>query len=513
MTGRIKARTTGLFLCVSWMACSSSTPPIDTQPQDSTTDTGEEKGGIDPGWVIGEIEPCSTPNTWGYIDASEQLDDIQDYIAKDERGVIATWEEDGETWFFHTMSSGNLSRRRIGKDRSINISLEDMVRGFTASDLDQDGRVDLIAVGRSVSIIWSATDDVPESQELMQYDAIYDVIAEDIDSDGDIDLLLATNSDPGQASQDPLWILFNEGERTFSDPVIIEASTSKPGTTFDMTLFDENQDGHLDLYVCNDHGGTIHSNQLLLGDSKGGFVEATTLGIDIATDCMGASIADWDHSQSLDVIVTAIDRPHLLLSEAGSYYTASQTTLPAHIDEQMSWGSAGVDVDNDGLLDLLMATSDFSRQGHIPYPLWLFHQQNDGSFVEIGASLGLPTEAATRGLLSDDFNNDGVLDFYVSDFMRSPWLFLSEGCTDKNWLEVSAPHGSLLTVETEDKKWTHLVSNDPGYGASQNPIAHVGLGPENLLKKVTLVLPGGETVAIRDPLEARRRLRWVAPTE
>ncbi|MDP6945506.1 MAG: hypothetical protein QF464_15260, partial [Myxococcota bacterium] len=50
----------------------------------------------------------------------------------------------------------------------------------------------------------------------------------------------------------------------------------------------------------------------------------------------------------------------------------------------------------DGRIDIFAATSDFSEPDAIPFPVWMLAQQEDGSFEEVGAALGLPQEAGGR---------------------------------------------------------------------------------------------------------------------
>ena len=43
---------------------------------------------------------------------------------------------------------------------------------------------------------------------------------------------------------------------------------------------------------------------------------------------------------------------------------------------------------------------------------------------------------------------------------------MSQGCTQNNWIEIAAPHGSIVRVQTGGKEWTMLASEDPGFAVS-----------------------------------------------
>jgi hypothetical protein len=87
-------------------------------------------------------------------------------------------------------------------------------------------------------------------------------------------------------------------------------------------------------------------------------------------------------------------------------------------------------------------------------------------------------------------------------------VLLSDGCTAENWLEISAPSGTIATVFAGDARWVAIASRHQGFGSSQPPVAHIGLGSVDEIDAIRLQVPGfGEAWRI-ESTAARSRLSW-----
>jgi len=389
----------------------------------------------------------------------------------------------------------------------------------TAKDIDGDGHTDMVMYGEGLEVAWSVGTDAEQRTAYLPHDSGFpghDVTVVDFDMDGHQDMLVLFKgaNELGSAEELRPVLLRGEGQRAF---VEVGLSSDSPvwGVGFDSSHIDIDGDGDLDAYLCHDNGPQLNGNVLLENDGAGGLESAANQrGLDVVTFCMGTSWGDVNNDGLLDAYLATMDEHYLMLRDpGGSYYEASNTAqFPTYVAgfgaNQMGWGSSLVDIDNDGLVDLLLGTSDFSDGNPTPYPLWLLHQQSDGTFAEISESLGLPQNAGPRGVITQDLNQDGVVDFLVGDMFRSPYLFLSDGCTASNWLEVQAPDGTQVLVESGGVRRVALITTDPGYGASVLPKAHFGLGEADSIDRITLALPGGTEVALDGPIEPRRRLSW-----
>jgi hypothetical protein len=223
---------------------------------------------------------------------------------------------------------------------------------------------------------------------------------------------------------------------------------------------------------------------------------------------MGIGVGDLNQDGMADLYLSDLQRHYLMSSHQGDYLeSASAWGLPDQGVLQMGWGALLEDLDNDGLLDLAVATSDFYVANPGLWPLWMFNQQED-TLKEIGKELGFPQTASTRGLILRDINEDGILDVISGDTWRSPWIFESEGCTENNYLEVQAPTGSRVQVEAEGQQWTAWALAESSWASAAPAVAHMGLGKVQVVDRLRLWVPGQEEVVVEGPFEARRRLKW-----
>jgi len=89
-----------------------------------------------------------------------------------------------------------------------------------------------------------------------------------------------------------------------------------------------------------------------------------------------------------------------------------------YVIESMSGGVGLFDCDNDGKLDAVTvngSTVDRYREGGDPL-VTLYHQEPDGTFKDITAAAGLTKRGWGMGVAVADFDNDGLLDLYVTGY-------------------------------------------------------------------------------------------------
>jgi hypothetical protein len=209
----------------------------------------------------------------------------------------------------------------------------------------------------------------------------------------------------------------NNGDGTFSDVTDKAgvAGTESGAFHSGATFFDYDRDGWLDLYV---------GSYVTLGDKR-----YCQLG-DVLSSC-----APSEYRGSADALYhNNRDGTFTNVTAAAKIYQPDGKNLSVQ----------AADYDDDGWPDLFVANDGLNA--------YLYHNQRNGTFKEIGLVSGMAVNAQGRVMAAmcislGDYDNDGRLDLYISDFQRSSdHLWHNEG---KGFLdEVSDEAG--ITKPTRD---------------------------------------------------------------
>lgn len=143
--------------------------------------------------------------------------------------------------------------------------------------------------------------------------------------------------------------------------------------------------------------------------------------------------ADYDNDGDRDLLVLrgawmgeAGRHPNSLLQNNGHGFFADVTrevgVFSLHPTHSGAWG----DFDNDGWLDLYVGneSSPAPRPAHA---CELFRNKGDGTFTEVAAEVGVANVGFVKGLVWGDYDNDGMLDLYLSHLNGDNVLYHNEG--------------------------------------------------------------------------------------
>jgi len=143
----------------------------------------------------------------------------------------------------------------------------------------------------------------------------------------------------------------------------------------------------------------------------------------------------------------------------------------------------------------------------------VFLNQGNGTFREATAELpAFQRKAAHRGSAVVDLDNDGRLDVVVTALGDRVGLYRNR-TPGGHWLLVRLVGrqanrdglGAILCVETDDgrKLWNHATTS-VGFASSSDPRVHFGLGASRA-KSLTIIWPGGKHQKV-EPVEVDRLL-------
>ncbi len=164
--------------------------------------------------------------------------------------------------------------------------------------------------------------------------------------------------------------------------------------------------------------------------------------------------ADYNNDGNLDVLLLrgAWEYPQpLSLLRGNGNGTFTDVTRQAGLTEPMATQTAAwADINNDGLLDLFV--------GNEKGPSKLFLNKGDGTFEDISARSGVDRLAFTKGVIAGDFNNDGLIDFYVTNMGSANFLYRNNG--DNTFTEVAGPAGVQDSQARSFVSWFFDYDND-----------------------------------------------------
>ncbi|MCM2271272.1 MAG: FG-GAP-like repeat-containing protein [candidate division Zixibacteria bacterium] len=226
----------------------------------------------------------------------------------------------------------------------------------------------------------------------------------DYDNDGDEDCYVATWW--GQLN----LFHINNGDGTFTQESGSEI-TSDNDYSEAATWVDYDQDGFLDLQVCNSAGAL--QNQLYHNDGDGTFTRVLT-GL-IATDGFKSRVgawADYDNDGDQDCYVANEgNQNNNLYQNNGDGTFTKVTTGPPVTDGGQSFSASWGDYDNDGDFDLTVANSVSQTN--------LLYRNDGGTFTRITGSPVTTLASWSVSTAWGDIDNDGDLDLFITNAFGS----------------------------------------------------------------------------------------------
>lgn len=226
-----------------------------------------------------------------------------------------------------------------------------------------------------------------------------------------------------------------------------------------VAIFDYNNDGKLDMFFTN--GADIktlrksspkYSNRLFENDGKGHFTDVTEkAGLVGSGYDMGVAVADYDNDSYEDIFVSGIYKNTLYHNNGDGTFTDVTTKAGLNKPDPeygplWSVGAVWLDVNNDGLLDLLVINYlkwDIEHEpscpidGHPDYchpkmykptPNQLFLNNGDGTFRDASVAWGFRAHPGKgMGGATADFDLDGKMDIFVANDKSFNWFFRNKG--------------------------------------------------------------------------------------
>jgi hypothetical protein len=325
----------------------------------------------------------------------------------------------------------------------------------------------------------------------------------------------------------------NKRDGTFTDVSAAAGMAAQFGPALGVATADFNGDGWVDLYIANDG----YQNQLWINQRNGTFKDVALLSgaafseYGKAKAGMGVDAGDFDNDGDEDVFVTNLtgEGHDLYVNDgSGTFETRSAvaglayTTLP-----YTGFGTAWLDVDNDGWLDLMTVNGTVQKidglvRANDPNPLrqrkQVFRNLGNGRFEDATSRAGPVFEPLDvgRGAAFGDLDNDGDTDIVVGNNNGATQVLLNAVGSRNHWVGfklvgrragggTQVSQGSATTKTSgrdmlgarvavlrdgQPTRWRRARA-DGSYASANDPRVLVGLGTATDAPRVRVVWPEG----------------------
>jgi hypothetical protein len=234
----------------------------------------------------------------------------------------------------------------------------------------------------------------------------------DFDNNGFPDLFVANYYNENN------FLYANNGDSTFTK-VTQGRIVNDGGNSTGCAWADYDNDGWLDLYVCNrDQANFLYHNN---GDGTFMRITAGAIATDIANSS-GCAWGDYDNDGWLDLVVANSGTPCCLYHNDGNGTFSKITVGPVVTDTSRCNGASWGDMDNDGDLDLMVATGLLGMYNDL-----LYRNNGDGTFTKITDSPVVNDATWSGGSAWGDFDSDGDLDLFVGGYDGHNRLYENDG--------------------------------------------------------------------------------------
>lgn len=316
--------------------------------------------------------------------------------------------------------------------------------------------------------------------------------ASDLENDGYMDVVISFYKGN--------FILFENNDGTGFSPRML---TTKKDFYYQPVLHDFNDDGVKDIYVTVDGP----PNELWVKKNGIYMESASDYGLDNPESDMGTTLGDFDNDGDIDLYISNVTIPNQEWYNI-LYVRGEQHESPHYQDQASSygvgpggwgWGVSFFDANNDGLLDLA-ETNGFTAQYTMPSRFWL---QTSSGFTDQSAACGFDQPYDGNSLISMDYDRDGDQDLLETirlDPSNPSGLKLWENQVidgSSHFLTVKPRMlgtnqyaiGSTVKIKVGEVSMMRPITAGTSFYGQEPAEAHFGLGTATNVDEVQIIWP------------------------
>lgn len=359
------------------------------------------------------------------------------------------------------------------------------------ADYDNDGLIDLYVGNHNVSNVLYKNNgdgtftDVTIDTGVGDSGFCRSVIWADINGDNFLDLYVSNMN-----MSNLMYI--NQGGEYFLDEV--EATNTDDNLVAQASIFfDYDNDDDLDIYLVHD---ADQANILFQNNGEGEFQNvAAAAGVNFEANGMGVDVADYNGDGFLDLFFSNLG-DNTLMSNNGDGTFSNVTEAAGVFDGGMGWGAFFFDYNNDRWPDVYVCMdSNFA-----PIQNKLYENQGDSTFVLASQEDESASSNSGFGSASIDIDSDGKLDIICStNGLSTPNLLLQNNSPAGNWIGFSLEGvesnycaiGARIEIAHEAGIQIDELNAGASWASQNSMRLHFGLGEVEELEEIIIHWPSG----------------------
>jgi hypothetical protein len=510
VSNRITATTTAGSLSYQWRHDGTNLPGR-TSAAITLTNVSLLEAGIYSA-IVADTNGSTESATWTVdVDATFRKITSGDFTQLGNSGAVGWHDINGDGWpdLVVCSTAVNVFSNRFGTNLTkVASSYLDGLAfkgSVTFVDFDNDGWTDLLAAGynncalaRNAAGVLKAA-----SGSGLSSGNFFSAAWADYDRDGFADVFFTCGFNRGVNS------LFRNTNGVFKLQSASIASKDVAEYSQGSCWGDYDSDGWPDLFVANarDYSSGAPRRSFLYHNNHGVLEKMTNV---ITTNLYGLATGVWadlNNDGRLDLfacgymVSNAPARRLLFWNDGNGNFSRALDSGSISTDVGYDQGAAAIDYDNDGWLDLFVTSG-----GPNSFNDALYHNNGDGTFTRLTRGSIVNDSGEGAGCAWADFNRDGFLDLYVSNFQQQTpeknGFYINSG-NSNHWLSINcegrisnrsaigAKIRVLASIGGKSFWQMREISANGGYMSATSLEAHFGLGDATRVDVLRIEWPSG----------------------
>ena len=362
-------------------------------------------------------------------------------------------------------------------------------RGCAAGDYNNDGFTDLI-IGNWTQLLILYRNDFTAFSNVTSEAGINlqtwggSINWFDYDNDGKLDCYVGNDGVPSHNN----YFFHNEDLTSFTD-IAASIGLVDDRSTLAVASADYDNDGDIDFFIGNQTGsptGVLYRND---GTT---FTDVSIIsGLVTYSFSWGADWGDYDNDGDLDLYVCNSNNNNQCFRNNGDG-TFNEVAESLDIDDPSQSFSCGwSDYDNDGDLDLYVSNGQSGIDK--------LYENYGFTFANVISTSGIAGNQHTGSFTWCDFNNDGFLDLYLSNNGSANNLYLSNAGNSNNWIVMKlegvfsnrSAIGTRVRIIAEGQSQIREVQGGSGHNGQHSLPVEFGIGQAAIIDSIVINWPSG----------------------